>query len=54
MTREEWMYITSLRQLEKLEPVEEKTWSILTMAINSSYREKAIKYAEVIRDAWKA
>ena len=25
MTREEWMYITSLRQLEKLEPVEEKT-----------------------------
>lgn len=29
-------------------------WSILTRAINSSYREKAIKYAEVIRDAWKA
>ena len=28
-------------------------WSILTMAINSNDREKAIKYAEVIRDAWK-
>ena len=25
MIREEWMYITSLRQLEKLEPVKEKT-----------------------------
>ena len=25
MTREEWMYITSLRQLETLEPAEEKT-----------------------------
>lgn len=29
-------------------------WSILTRAINSNDREKAIKYAEVIRDAWKA
>ena len=30
------------------------TWSRLTRAIESNDREKAMKYAEVIRDAWKA
>ena len=29
-------------------------WSVLTRAINNNDREKAAKYAEVIRDAWKA
>lgn len=49
MTREEWMYMTSLRQLEKLEPVEEKT------KLDKIYN-KALQYERydiIVKMAWR-